>query len=78
MELSSLRRLLQDMRHNAGAAICFRVRQAEKAAGKDAESKDEAHAWGVMMLTVLVSETFAKDTLKAMEQASGGKKQLTH
>lgn len=77
-ELAALRRLLQDMRHNAGAAVCFRIRQAERASGKDQQSKDDAHAWGVAMLTVLVSEAFAKETLKAMEQATGGKKQLTH
>lgn len=77
-ELAALRRLLQDMRHNAGAAVCFRIRQAERASGKDQHSKDDAHEWGVAMLTVLVSDAFAKETLKAMEQASGGKKQLTH
>lgn len=76
-ELTSLRRLLQDMRHNAGAAVCFRVREAERASGKSKQAQEQAHTWGVMVLTVLVSEKFAQETLKAMQQATGGKKQLT-
>ncbi|CAJ1462025.1 unnamed protein product [Effrenium voratum] len=66
-ELSSLRRLLQDMRNNAAAVICNQLRQAEKSAGRNWSSK-EAAAWGHRMLSLLVSEDFAKRTMKEWQK----------
>jgi len=65
-DLSSLRRLLQDMRNNAAAVICNTLRQAEKSAKH--WSQKEANAWGSCILSLLVSEDFAKRTMKEWEK----------
>ncbi|CAK9050987.1 unnamed protein product [Durusdinium trenchii] len=66
-DLSSLRRLLQDMRNNAAAVICNHMRQAEKSA-KKYWSQKEGNAWGCRILSLLVSEDFAKRTMKEWEK----------
>lgn len=66
-DLSSLRRLLQDMRNNAAAVICNHLRQAEKSAKKHWSQK-EGNAWGCRILSLLVSEDFAKRTMKEWEK----------
>lgn len=73
-EMDSLRRLLLDMRHNAAAAVCHQIREADRGAGGCCQG---AHNWGLSALTVLVSEEFARDTMKAMQKSSTGPKRLT-
>lgn len=73
-EMDSLRRLLYDMRHNAAAAVCHRVRSADRGAGGVCRQTRE---WGTSVLTVLVSEEFARDTMKAMQKSTNGPKRLT-
>lgn len=66
--IASLRRLLNDMRHNAAAAICNRIRQIEKGGGREASR--EAIEWGHEMLSMLVSEDFAKTTMKELQKSA--------
>eukprot|EP00439_Symbiodinium_sp_Y106_P057646 s271_g8.t1 len=68
-EITSLRRLLGDMRANAAAVICNHLRQAEKSAGRNWSPK-EAAAWGHRMLSLLVSEDFATTTMKELLKLS--------
>ncbi|CAE7445237.1 unnamed protein product, partial [Symbiodinium sp. CCMP2456] len=68
-EITSLRRLLSDMRANAAAVICNHLRQAEKSAGRNWAPK-EAAAWGHRMLSLLVSEDFATTTMKELLKLS--------
>jgi len=63
-EISSLRRLLADMRHNAAAVICNQIRQAHRSSGVN----KQAMAWGQLMLSLLVSEDFAKSTMKDLQK----------
>jgi len=67
-DIAALRRLLADMRHNAAAVICSQIRQAEKAGGREAGR--EATEWGSGMLALLVSEDFAKATMKEMQKSA--------
>lgn len=66
--ITSLRRLLNDMRHNAAAVVCNHIRQVEKGGGREA-SKDAAE-WGSQMLAMLVSEDFAKHTMKELQKSA--------
>lgn len=68
-EITSLRRLLGDMRANAAAVICNHLRQAEKSAARNWSPK-EAAAWGHRMLSLLVSEDFATTTMKELLKLS--------
>lgn len=74
-EIAALRRLLADMRQNAAAVICNQIRQQEKAGGRQAGR--EAVEWGRAMLTLLVSEDFAKVTMKELQKSAPHAK-LTH
>mmetsp|Transcript_70149 Transcript_70149/g.196589 ORF Transcript_70149/g.196589 Transcript_70149/m.196589 type:complete len:492 (-) Transcript_70149:57-1532(-) len=66
--VTALRRLLNDMRQNAAAVICNRIRQVEKGGGREASR--EAMAWGNHMLSMLVSEEFAKTTMKELQKSA--------
>mmetsp|Transcript_84446 Transcript_84446/g.176744 ORF Transcript_84446/g.176744 Transcript_84446/m.176744 type:complete len:510 (+) Transcript_84446:64-1593(+) len=66
--IQSLRRLLNDMRHNAAAVICNQIRQAEKSGGK--EVGKAAAERGSQMLATLVSEDFAKATMKELQKSA--------
>lgn len=74
-EIAALRRLLADMRQNAAAVICNQIRQQEKAGGRRAGR--EAVEWGRAMLTLLVSEDFAKVTMKELQKSAPHAK-MTH
>lgn len=67
-DVAALRRLLSDMRHNSAAIICNQIRQAEKAGGRDASR--QAMEWGRRMLMLLVSEDFAKTTMKELQKSA--------
>mmetsp|Transcript_31216 Transcript_31216/g.89576 ORF Transcript_31216/g.89576 Transcript_31216/m.89576 type:complete len:512 (+) Transcript_31216:100-1635(+) len=67
-DIAALRRLLADMRHNTAAVIASQIRQAEKAGGKFAGH--EATEWGTHILSLLVSEDFAKATMKEMQKSA--------
>jgi len=66
--IQSLRRLLNDMRHNAAAVVCNQIRQAEKSGGREAGK--QAAEWGNQMLSMLVSEEFAKATMKELQKSA--------
>lgn len=68
-ELLALRRLLRDTRQNAAAVICTRIRRAELAGGGLGAGK-EAVEWGRHTLNLLVSEDFAKVTIKELQKAA--------
>eukprot|EP00930_Biecheleria_cincta_P074004 TRINITY_DN61242_c0_g1_i1.p1 TRINITY_DN61242_c0_g1~~TRINITY_DN61242_c0_g1_i1.p1 ORF type:complete len:556 (+),score=125.60 TRINITY_DN61242_c0_g1_i1:99-1670(+) len=70
-EIACLRRLLADMRHNAAAVICNQIRQADKGGNK------QAMLWGQNMLSLLVSEDFAKTTMKELQKLAPTAK-MTH
>jgi len=74
-DIAALRRLLADMRRNAAAVICTQIRQAEKAGGSEAGR--EAAEWGRQTLAMLVSEDFAKTTMKELQKSAPHAK-LTH
>jgi hypothetical protein len=74
-DIAALRRLLNDMRQNAAAVICNQIRQAEKNLGH-ARGWNQAKEWGRHMLTLLVSEEFAKQIMKEL-QKSGPQSGLT-
>lgn len=61
-EAAALRRLLQDMRDNVASVTSNRMRQAETS-GADPQELAE---WGRAVLTIMVSQDFAKTTMKAM------------
>jgi len=65
MEVLALRKLLEDTRHNAAAAICNRIRQASKGSGV---SNASAMEWGRQMLTLMVNEDFAKAATKELRK----------
>jgi len=67
-DIAAVRRLLVDMRHNAASVICHRIREAEKSGGR--ESAREASEWGWRMLTLLVSEDFAKAAMKEFHKSA--------
>ncbi|CAE8619573.1 unnamed protein product [Polarella glacialis] len=67
VEVSSLRRLLADMRHNTASVICNQIRQADKGGG-GAKGNQQAMLWGKQMLSLLVSEDFAKSTMKELQK----------
>jgi len=67
-DIAALRRLLADMRHNTAAVIVNQIRQAEKAGGKLAAL--QATEWGTNILSLLVSEDFAKATMKEMQKSA--------
>lgn len=69
-ELVALQRLLRDMRQNAAAVICTRIRRAELAAGGGVGAGKEAIDWGHRMLVMLVSEDFAKVTIKELQKST--------
>lgn len=73
--IQSLRRLLNDMRHNAAAVVCNQIRQVEKSGGREAGKR--AAEWGSQMLAMLVSEDFAKATMKELQKSAPTAK-LTH
>eukprot|EP00931_Biecheleriopsis_adriatica_P006400 TRINITY_DN107807_c0_g1_i1.p1 TRINITY_DN107807_c0_g1~~TRINITY_DN107807_c0_g1_i1.p1 ORF type:complete len:544 (+),score=161.55 TRINITY_DN107807_c0_g1_i1:64-1695(+) len=64
-EINALRRLLADMRQNAAAVICNQIRQADKSGPL---SNKKAMQWGQVMLSLLVSEDFAKTTMKELQK----------
>mmetsp|Transcript_38260 Transcript_38260/g.101186 ORF Transcript_38260/g.101186 Transcript_38260/m.101186 type:complete len:549 (+) Transcript_38260:171-1817(+) len=66
--IMSLRRLLNDMRHNAAAVICNQIRQVEKGGGREASK--ESVEWGNQMLSMLFSEDFAKATMKELQKSA--------
>jgi hypothetical protein len=66
--IAALRRLLHDLRENAAAVICNRIRQVEKGGGQEASR--EAMDWGYKMLSMLVSEDIAKTTMKELRKSS--------
>lgn len=67
-EIEAMKRLLEDMRHNAAAVICNQIRQIEKTGGRDASQ--QAINWGRQMLTLMVSEDFAKATMKELKKSA--------
>lgn len=67
-DIAALRRLLSDMRHNAGAVICNKIRQAEKNGGR--EACEDATEWGKSMLAMFVSEDFAKAMMKELQKSA--------
>eukprot|EP00927_Polykrikos_kofoidii_P014326 TRINITY_DN16271_c0_g1_i5.p1 TRINITY_DN16271_c0_g1~~TRINITY_DN16271_c0_g1_i5.p1 ORF type:complete len:558 (+),score=130.56 TRINITY_DN16271_c0_g1_i5:200-1873(+) len=71
-ELLALRRLLTDTRVNAAAAICNRIQQADKGSvnmnNEHRMGETPAMAWGKQMLTLLVSEDFAKEATKQLRK----------
>jgi len=66
-KITSLRRLLNDMRGNAAAIICNQIRQAEKSGEENAEAMVD---WGRRMLSMLVSEEFGKTTIKKLQKSA--------
>lgn len=64
-EVQALQQLLEDTRQNAAAAICSKIKQAEKGGGRNGVS---AMQWGNQMLTLLVSEDFAKAATKDLRK----------
>lgn len=64
-EWNGLKRLLDDMRQNVASVTCNRMRQAETQGMNARELAD----WGRAVLTMIVSEDFAKATLKKMKKA---------
>jgi len=69
-ELAALRRLLKDSRQNAAAVICTRVRQTELGSGGGLGTSKEAMEWGSRTLSLLVSEEYAKITLKELRKSA--------
>jgi len=69
-ELAALRRLLKDSRQNAAAVICTRIRQTELGSGGGLGTSKEAMEWGSRILSLLVSEEFAKITLKELRKSA--------
>jgi len=67
-DIAAMRRLLNDMRQNAAAAICNSIRQAEKS-GVPEVGREASH-WGTRVLTLLVSEDFAKATMKELQRSA--------
>lgn len=67
-DLSAMKRLLADMRHNAAAVICNQIRQAEKAGGREASRN--AMDWGRHILMLMVHEDFAKATMKGLQKSA--------
>jgi len=65
-EVQALQQLLEDTRQNAAAAICSKIKQAEKGGGRNGVS---AMQWGNQMLTLLVSEDFAKAATKELRKS---------
>lgn len=68
VHILSLRRLLTDMRNNAAAIICNQIRQVEK--GGERQMATNAAQWGSNMLSLLVSEEFAKATMKELRKSA--------
>jgi len=66
-QIQSLRRLLNDTRNNAASVICNRIRQVDKGSGGCSR---DATDWGFYMLSMLVSEDFAKVTVKEMQKSA--------
>eukprot|EP00928_Gymnodinium_smaydae_P022058 TRINITY_DN18649_c0_g1_i1.p1 TRINITY_DN18649_c0_g1~~TRINITY_DN18649_c0_g1_i1.p1 ORF type:complete len:516 (-),score=135.94 TRINITY_DN18649_c0_g1_i1:136-1683(-) len=60
-EVNALQRLLEDTRNNAAAVICSRIRHFEKGSKYNME-------WGQRMLTLLVSDDFAKAATKELRK----------
>eukprot|EP00933_Yihiella_yeosuensis_P071277 TRINITY_DN79481_c0_g1_i1.p1 TRINITY_DN79481_c0_g1~~TRINITY_DN79481_c0_g1_i1.p1 ORF type:complete len:519 (-),score=110.25 TRINITY_DN79481_c0_g1_i1:485-2041(-) len=69
-EVRALRDLLNDMRHNAAAVICNQIRQGEKGTlnGGPQKTYKELLQWGKYSLALLVSEDFAKTTMKQLSK----------
>eukprot|EP00927_Polykrikos_kofoidii_P074719 TRINITY_DN70749_c0_g1_i1.p1 TRINITY_DN70749_c0_g1~~TRINITY_DN70749_c0_g1_i1.p1 ORF type:complete len:626 (-),score=115.09 TRINITY_DN70749_c0_g1_i1:83-1960(-) len=71
-ELLALRRLLEDTRMNAASTICNRIQQSEKGnlqvSDEHRMGESSAMAWGKQVLTLLVSEDFAKDATKQLRK----------
>lgn len=72
VDIASVQRLLTDMRANAAAVICHQIREADKSGGRTS-SKDAVEA-AFRQIKLLVSEDFAKCTIKELQKsATGGK-----
>jgi hypothetical protein len=69
-ELAALRRLLKDSRQNAAAVICTRIRQTELGSGGGLGTSKEAMERGSRILSLLVSEEYAKITLKELRKSA--------
>jgi len=67
-DLTAMKRLLADMRHNAAAVICNQIRQAEKSGGREASRN--AMDWGRNILMLMVHEDFAKATMKELQKSA--------
>lgn len=70
-DIAAVKRLLADMRGNAAAVVCHQIREAEKTGGRSAAK--EAMEEGFRKLKLLVSEDFAKTTLKELAKSAPGK-----
>lgn len=64
-EVEQLQKLLEDTRQNAVAVICSRIRQS----GMAARGGESAMDWGKQMLTMMVSEEFAKAATNEMRKS---------
>jgi len=64
LEVNASRRLLSDMRQNVAAIVCNQMRQDEKNLGANVHTVD----WGWRVMSLLVSEEFAKNTMKEVKK----------
>jgi len=67
-DIAAVKRLLIDMRANAAAVVCHQIREADKTRGREAASI--AMGTGFAKLKLLVSEDFAKITMKELQKSA--------
>jgi len=65
-EVLAKRTLLADMRQNVASVVCNRMHQEGKRSGNSAKSKQ----WAQYMISLMVAQSFAKTTMKAVEKAA--------